>query len=183
MFLHLVARGDAGVPTGCGGVCALGGTGWGATCGFGGELDPLALCPPRKHASKDDEDPCNPFSRAQRAQLSGFLCAGYRVSLFWAMDASPLKSAAQVIAIAISHRFMVQFPAFTPETEHPFDFSGGGPDFNQHRACLHARLDEGLCLAVRLGLASRLAGIEARDRGTQVEVLVVLARRIDSAFD
>ena len=122
MFLHLVARGDDGVG-GCGGVCAVGGTGWGATCGFGGALVPLPVCPPCRHRSKDDATPCSPFSRAQAAQLSGVLCAGYGVILFWAMDASPLKSTAQLIAIAISHRFMVQLPAFTPETQHPFGFN------------------------------------------------------------
>jgi hypothetical protein len=111
----------------------VGGTGWGATCGFG-ELDPLPLCPPCKHRSKADADPANPFSRAQAAQLSGFLCAGYGVCLFWAMDASPPKSAAQLSAIATSHRFMVQLPAFTPETQHPFGLGGGTPDFNQHLA-------------------------------------------------
>jgi len=133
MFLHLVALGD-GVPVGGGGVCAVGGTGGGATCGFGGALVPLPVCPPRRHRSKDDETPCSPYSRAQAAQLSGVLCAGYGVIWFWAMDASPLKSTAQLIAIAISHRFMIQFPAFTPETQHPFRFGGGAPDFNQHLA-------------------------------------------------
>src|SRR6476659_3431318 len=134
MFAHLVARGDAAEPMGCGGVCALGGAGGGATCGFCGALDPLPLCPPCRHRSKDDATPCNPFCRAQAAQLSGVLCAGYGVIWFWAMDASPPKSAAQLIAIAASHRFMVQFPALTPETQHPFGFAGGTPDFNQHLA-------------------------------------------------
>lgn len=27
---------------------------------------------------------------------------------------------------------MVQLPAFTPETQHPFGLGGGTPDFNQH---------------------------------------------------
>lgn len=54
----------------------MGAIGWDATGGFGGALDPLPLWPPCKHVFTDDEDPCNPFSRAQAAQLSGVLCAG-----------------------------------------------------------------------------------------------------------
>lgn len=52
--------------------------------------------------------------------------------MFWAREASPPKTAAQLINTAMSHRCMVQLPAFTPETQHPFGFGGGTPDFNQH---------------------------------------------------